>query len=366
MTEIAVSPLGDVEAFLADWRQALALNPSASFFLSAAWRRAWLEGRPPGAEIYAVRGHEAGRLVLVGAFGVTAPRAFIGPRSARLSEFGIDAFDSIYVEDNDFLTAPDAPEDARERALAAIVNATGAEEIVLRNSAPSLAAAASRAAEKLGWRLAVLRVQPVFAIDLAGARAKGDGAIHKTSSALKTKVNRAQRRYEERGPVVLRVARSEQERADIWQTLVDLHREGWARRGEAGSFANPAFAAFHERLQKIAPEATHLLEVRAAGEPIGCLYNFLHRGRVLNYQSGFRFEDDNQLTPGLLTHALAAQHYLEAGYDAYDLLAGDAEYKRRLAGATGQLSTIVLEKRGGVRAGFRRALKSLRRAVRPT
>jgi len=366
MTEIVVSPLDDIEPFLADWRLMYELNPAASFFLSPAWRRAWLEGQAPGATMYAVRGHEAGRLVLLGAFGAPAPRPLIGPSSARLSEFGVDAFDSIYVEDNDFLTAPDAPEDARDRALAAVIDAVGAEEIVLRNSAPSLSEAAARTAETLGWRRTVLRSQPVFAVDLAAARSAGAGALDKTSGALKTKINRAQRRYEERGPVELRVARSELDRAGIWRTLVDLHQEGWRRRDEAGAFANRAFVAFHERLQRLAPDATQLLEVRVGGEPIGCLYNFLHQGRVLNYQSGFRFEDDNQLTPGLLTHALAAQHYLEAGYDSYDLLAGDAEYKRRLADETGRLSTIVLEKRDGVRANLRRALKGLRRAVRPT
>ncbi len=214
--------------------------------------------------------------------------------------------------------------------------------------------------------LRLLRVQPVFAIDLAARCGDGAGALDKGSGALKAKINRAQRRYEERGPVELRVARSEQDRTGIWRTLVDLHQEGWRRRGETGAFANPAFVAFHERLQRLAPDATQLLEVRVGGEPIGCLYNFLHQGRVLNYQSGFRFEDDNQLTPGLVTHALAAQHYLEAGYDAYDLLAGDAEYKRRLADETGRLLTVVLEKRDGVRANLRRALKGLRRAVRPT
>ncbi|MEQ8936109.1 MAG: GNAT family N-acetyltransferase [Amphiplicatus sp.] len=366
MTEIVISPLDDVETFLADWGLVYELNPAASFFLSPAWRRAWLEGPAPGATIYVVRGRDEGKLVLLGAFGVPAPRALIGPRSARLSEFGVDAFDSIYVEDNDFLTAPEAPEDARARSLAAIVDIIGAEEVVLRNCTTSLAETAARTAEELGWRSITLRAQPVFAIDLCAARVMGAGAIDKASSALKTKVNRARRRYEARGPVVLRVARSEKDRAEVWRTLVSLHQEGWSRRGEAGAFANPAFVAFHERLQRIAPDATQLLEVQAAGEPIGCLYNFLHQGRVLNYQSGFRFEDDNQLTPGLLTHALAAQHYLEAGYDAYDLLAGDADYKRRLAEETGQLSTIVLEKRDGFRAGFRGALKGFRRAVRLT
>ncbi len=363
MTTLIVGALEDRESLLADWRRLYASSSARSFFLSPAWLCAWADGKPAGATAHIVRGRDGERLILLGAFGAPAPKPLIGPRSIRLAEYGVEAFDSIYVEDNDFLIAPDAPEDMREQALAAVAGTLGAEEIVLRNCARPLAEASARFAERHGWRRTLLRVQPVYALDLNAARAIGAGALGGRSGALRAKVKRAQRRYEERGPVALRVARSEQERKEIWRALIDLHQQAWRSRGEAGAFANPHFVAFHERLSKAAPEATQLVEVSVAGEPIGCLYNFLHQGRVLNYQSGFRFEDDNQRTPGLLTHALAAQHYLEEGFDAYDFLAGEAEYKKRLGEAAGELSTIVLEKRGGLRAGLRTALKELRRAA---
>lgn len=363
MTDVVVGALEDRESLLADWRRLYASSPVPSFFLSPAWLLAWAGGNPAGAATHIVRGLDGERLILLGVFGAPAPTPLIGPRSVRLAEYGIEAFDSVYIEDNDFLIAPDAPEDMRERALAAVADTLGAEEIVLRNSARALAEASARFAETHGWRRTLLRVQPVYALDLNAARAAGDGALGGRSAALRSKMKRAQRRYEERGLVALRVARSEQERLEAWRNLIDLHQEAWRSRGEAGAFSNPHFIAFHERLQKAAPEATQLVQVSVAGEPIGCLYNFLHRGRVLNYQSGFRFEEDNQLTPGLLTHALAMQHYLGEGYEAYDFLAGEAEYKKRLGEPAGALSTIVLEKPGRLRTALRSALKRLRRAA---
>ena len=107
-----------------------------------------------------------------------------------------------------------------------------------------------------------------------------------------------------------------------------------------------------------------MFEVSVGGRTIGVLYNFSHDGRVMNYQSGFRFEDDNRFAPGFVCHAMAAQHYLDAGYDAYDLLAGDADYKRRLAAPSTALTSLVVERPNWRRAARRFLKRSapLRRA----
>ena len=55
----------------------------------------------------------------------------------------------------------------------------------------------------------------------------------------------------------------------------------------------------------------------------GYLYNFVHRGWVAAYQSGFDFGDDaDRLRPGLVSHALAIEHYRRAGVRVYDFLGG--------------------------------------------
>lgn len=364
MIETAVIPLTDVARFLDDWRSLYAARERRSFFLSPAWIDAWLAGRPSDGGLYEARGLQNGRLVLLGAVGTPASVSppVLGARRAHLHEYGVDALDSIYIEDNDFLLAPDVGDEARAQAIAAITEATGAEEIVFRNCARPLVDETTRFAAAEGWRCSTLNVQPGFAVDLAAARADGAGALGKTSSALRAKINRALRRYQERGAVDLRVAQTDEDWTDLWDKLIGLHGKGWALRGEKGAFANPAFVAFHKRLRACAPDSLQLLELRAGEQTIGCLYNFLHQGRVLNYQSGFLYENDNQLTPGLLAHALAMQHYLEAGFDSYDLLAGDAGYKRRLAEQTTGVSTLVLEKRS-VRSSLRNSFRRLARGA---
>jgi CelD/BcsL family acetyltransferase involved in cellulose biosynthesis len=66
-------------------------------------------------------------------------------------------------------------------------------------------------------------------------------------------------------------------------------------------------------------------------EGVGVLYNFVDRGRVYFYQSGFHYSPDNRLKPGLVMHYLAVEHCLSNPELAeYDFLAGDSQYKRSL------------------------------------
>ncbi len=97
------------------------------------------------------------------------------------------------------------------------------------------------------------------------------------------------------------------------------------------------------------------------------LYNFVHQGTVYFYQSGFRYEEDNRLKPGHVTHALVIQACLDRGLDSYDFLASQASgsrYKQSLATDTRRLAWTVL-RRPTVRTHLVSALRRLKRLVRP-
>src|SRR5206468_187238 len=103
--------------------------------------------------------------------------------------------------------------------------------------------------------------------------------------------------------------------------------------GKPGAFASAHFIDFHRRLISTAAAVgeAELVRVTVGGEPIGYLYNLLHRGTVYFYLSGLRYEAaDNRIKPGLVTHALAIQHYLECGFATYDFMGGSSCYKTSL------------------------------------
>jgi hypothetical protein len=72
------------------------------------------------------------------------------------------------------------------------------------------------------------------------------------------------------------------------------------------------------------------------------LYNFVHDGRILNYQSGFLYEGDARLKPGLVSHVLSIEDSVARGERCYDFLAGPAGHKPHLANAEHAMKWIAI------------------------
>ncbi|MFZ5618904.1 MAG: GNAT family N-acetyltransferase [Pseudomonadota bacterium] len=338
-----------------EWTRVFAMS-DARFFLSPAWVETWLAAQQDGVEIGCVRVFDDLRGVYgMGLVGLPKRSSFIALREARLHEAGVETLDRIYLEYNDILLVRDAPAGAREAAIAAIFDALPkVDEFVFRNATAPLADAVEAIASDKKFAIARLNRQPVFELRL---KAEGEGF----SPSLRAKIRRSIRRYEERGEVRLQRAANEAERAVAWTELMRLHAETWSRRGVSGVFSERDFRAFHERLIAHHPSAVDFLRLTAGGETVGVLYNFVLGDRVCNYQSGFRYEADNQLVPGFVAHALAAARYRDEGFAIYDLMGGDADYKRRL-GVEGETLEMIVATRPGLRTKARSLARSIRRA----
>ncbi len=361
MTDIRVRRLEDIGGFLSRWTALYRCAENPSFYQSPAWMMAWL-GSTGSATLYGVEAEREGRILMMGVVGAGPRRpAVLGLKEVRLQETGEAALDDIYVEYNDFLTAPEAGADLRRDVIDALAREfADADALVFRNVRLPLAAAAREWASSGAWNCVTLQAQPVYVVDLGAVRSAGGDFLASLTGSFKAKLRRAMTGYEQRGALSCRVASTEDERRTAWERLAALHQESWRARGKPGSFANPKLVVFHEHLQRHAGEAVHLFEVRSGAETIGVLYNFVHESRVLNYQSGFKLEDDNKLTPGFVCHALACQYYMDAGFEIYDLLAGEADYKMRLGGQSETLTSLSLE-RASPRNKLRYLMKNLRR-----
>jgi hypothetical protein len=84
---------------------------------------------------------------------------------------------------------------------------------------------------------------------------------------------------------------------------------------------------------------------------------------VYAFQSGFRYEEDSRIKPGLVCHALALARYADEGALEYDFLAGDGQHKRSLATGTRTLTwTTLLRDSAWLRAAswLRERLSALR------
>lgn len=147
----------------------------------------------------------------------------------------------------------------------------------------------------------------------------------------RSQIQRCRRIYEETsGPVQFTAAATLEQALQYFDEMARLHNARWSLKGRAGSFSNRLAVEFHRKLiRTLWPSgAVELVCVRAGNANVGMLYNFLSLDKVYFYQSGFAYQQDNKLKPGLLTHSMAIENYRQRGLREYDFLAGDAQYKR--------------------------------------
>ncbi|MGN6104299.1 MAG: GNAT family N-acetyltransferase [Kofleriaceae bacterium] len=326
-----------------------------SYFLSWAWNENWLACLPREA---------APRLALFLDGDRPAAACFLGrqwqmrrgvvpTRGLHLNTTGVPRLDELLIEYNG-LVGGDLSLDALIAALPG-----GWDELYL----PGLherALGGIAEASSLQYRVLVDRRVPAYYVDLDKVRASDYLGL--LSSQTRGQVRRAQRAA---GALELEVATDERQAIDIYSELTALHGAQWRAKGEPGAFADPWFDRFHRRLiaQRLRHGEIQLVRLRAGARTIGCLYNLVWRGRVLQYQSGMGSFDDAKLKPGFLCHTAAIEHAAAAGLAVYDLLAGDMRYKKSLSTDVGWLMWARVQ-RWRLRFVVEEQLVQLRRARR--
>jgi CelD/BcsL family acetyltransferase involved in cellulose biosynthesis len=324
---VSVEPLRDLPAAEAVWR---ALEPRAdgSFFTSWTWVGSWLAATAVAARM--LTAHEGGRVVAAGVFG-SVPRGRL-----LLHETGNAAWDRLTVEYNDLLVARDAAEDPRPSCLAALAAQPDVRAIDLSGVDARWLAAASTAG--LPVRLAHRR--PTFAIRLDPADGGADAVIDRLGPNTRAALRQTLRRL---GPVAGRSAASLAEAHAFLDALIALHQDAWRARGQPGAFADARVRAFHHHMVEQGWRAgtVELFAVSGPGAPFAYLLNYCHGDVVHAYQSGIADGLPKRLKPGLTAHCVCAGHHARRGRRRYDLMAGDARYKRNLGAPAGDLLWIT-------------------------
>ncbi len=321
----ALRPAGDAQQLGDLWRRVEA-EADGSVFQSWLWLGCRFDERFRRALVLTIEAEE--RIVAIGLLGCGGRR--FGLSQYCLAETGVADEDSVFIEHNGPLVVRDRPE-ARAAWFAAALRPRAGLGWILRLSGlgPDDAAAARLAGVTDGG---MLRAAPWR--DLARLRAAGADCLDVISANTRQQINRAWRRYAASGPISVARAATVVE-AEAWlAALADLHRQTWEARGKAGAFAGAGFGRFHAALvaRGVACGAVDVLRVAAGDRVIGYLYNFVWRGRVSAYQSGFAYDPAQpHEKPGLVCHVAAMRHYQARGLDGYDFLAGDDRYKTSLA-----------------------------------
>ncbi len=325
------------------WRTLEATLPHPGIACGWTWTHTWLAhfgDLVPHQFAVAERDGEVRGLALV-TQGVRQKRGPVPVKTVHIGTAGEPPDDSVCVESNRLLVAPD---DRAEfaRGIFAAVNANGPrwEEFLLDGFVP--ADAAPFLDQDASF---FVRREPCPTADLAAIRQNGGDVIAALGKSTRASIRRSIRGF---GVVTTEWSETPDQAAVILDELIDLHQRRWTESGKPGVFASHRFTGFHRELipRLMAEGKAFLFRARGDVGTIGCLYGFIEDGRVLFYQSGFGQFEDSKLSPGLVTHALCMQQCLERGLREYDFLMGDMRYKRELATTERELIWAVASRRG--------------------
>lgn len=351
--------------WLASQWQALEERADAPFFLSWDWIGTWLAmvGATPALLI----GRRGDEIVLLGLL-VAARRkeAIFAANGLHLHATGDQQQDVITIEYNGFLVDRSAAGgEAEHAALAYLMGGVSVggkrrDELYLRGVTEEF----RRHVPERGHIERLLGHQPSWRVDLQTVRDAGKPYVQTLGSNTRHQIRRSLRLFEAAGPVSLARAGTLDEAHTFMQGLKALHQSYWTARGKPGAFAYPFYERFHDRMiETCLPKGTvELVRVSRGDEPVGYLYNFVHRGHVYAYLSGFRYEEDSKRKPGLVTHALCIEQHVRDGSRVYDFMAGNSRYKENL-GEPGPAMVHILLEIPTPTLRLENALRTMRRAA---
>jgi CelD/BcsL family acetyltransferase involved in cellulose biosynthesis len=314
------------------WRE-LEARADGSFFLSWHWIGCWL--RETGLRPSLIVGRLDEKIVTLALVATRHMRrhGWLGATTLLLHETGDPAIDIGFIEYNGFLVDRTLGEAAVARCLGFIIGTktVGAEEwdeLYLGGIPETYIPIV----EACGLPLRIVARKPTASIDLAALRAERRPYLDAPSANTRQQIRRAMRLYAARGTLHLDAAHDVAQAMEFFDGLKALHHARWFGRGRRSAFSYPFLERFLRALiARCQPDGTvELLRISVGTEPIGYLYNFVYRGWVGTYLSGFAYEDDPRLKPGLVSYSLCAERHLARGALVQDFLAGDERYKTSL------------------------------------
>jgi len=313
-------------ALRALWTE-LEARSNITFYLSWSWIGAWIE--EAGMPDLVLVGRAGGEPVCLGLLrrGVQRRHGFVRSRTLYLHETGDEEKDVIFIEYNGLLT------DRRfgrlePRALAFLREVGGFDEVQLGGVAED----GYEAVRAAGYRTHVHALKTTAFVDLKAIRAAGGDYLASISSNTRYQIRRALRIYEGRGPLTLQPALSVAEALAFFDAMGELHERAWRQKSEGGAWRFPFLLAFHRRLiaASFPDGGIEIVRIACGEAPIGYIHCLVRDGWFGSYLSGFAYEADNKVKPGLVSFYLYIEEKLKSSGDIFDFLAGDHRYKTSL------------------------------------
>ena len=342
---ITLQPVVSAEEIADRWLD-LERRSDCSFFQSWAWIGCWLRHLPADLVPNLVT-VSVGRIVV--GLGVLVARrrqshTLLNARTVYLNETGDPKIDPLGLEYNGFLADRATAAPVVEAFMKWFASQQRWDELVLGGLNPTWTQEYMTVARGAGLAVRALDSSPCYHVDLEAIRQSGGDYLMSLSRNTRYQIRRAMRLYATGGSLSIAAAADADKALRFFDGLRDLHEKSWAQRGQSGAFANQTSGKFHADLvlTRFDNGEIQLLRVCTGSRVIGYLYNLVKGGMVHAYQSGFRYDSDPRLKPGLICHALAIDYNIRSGAGIYDFMAGESQYKKSLGTRTDSMMWLVV------------------------
>lgn len=312
-----------------------------SFFQSFVWTDAWLTiGIKYVKPLIFKSGSDVVGICLVGK-GHSRDLKIIPYNTVFLSQAGRSNVDIVTSEYNDILVLPEYAASARQafvRYFAREKKFFGNERIILERIPESSLTDFTHP----DYETEIYKREEAVIIHF-----KEHSEETLFSKSFLSKIKRSVRFYHEKygEPKFERAANVTQ--AQNWfAELGKLNQIRYRNKGTLSAWDYPELVRMHRALldRYFKDGVAELIRVKAGEKPVGYLYNFLYRGRVYFYMSGFELEADNKAKPGLLTHYFCILDHFRSGAETYDFLAGHYRYKYEMGVPGDKMVSVCMTK----------------------
>jgi len=329
------------------WRN-LEKRADASFFQSWHWIGTWIDCLPVDIVPELLQVDRGGMVV---GLAVLVPRTVyrhgcVRSKGLFLNRTGDPRLDSLTIEYNGFLAERGAEHEVAQAGMEVLLAGRKDWDELFLDGIHEPEVFGGFSTEKT--QLHTSKLDACRYVDLAALRGNGQEYVAALGQSTRYNIRRSLREYEKRGPLAIDEAGDLTQARTYFKGLIRLHQHYWEQKGEPGAFSNLFLTTFHEKLvsRGFSEGVVQLLRVTAGAAEVGYLYNYVYRGHVYNYQSGFDYAGGTlHERPGLVCHALAIAYNLRKGHAVYDFMAGDSDYKRSLSTASQTLAWQVMQRR---------------------
>jgi hypothetical protein len=322
------------------WTSMVEQCSSAHIFLDWYWIGTWLKLIAPITPVW-IKCYEGGSCVGMTLVCHTGRSSLFGYQSGWFTKTGQQKYDQIWIEYNDILAKPEC----HNKVIQSVLDWCATQDV--DNWLVEITATPEAWLEHAAFTIECDKT-PAYGVDLDPSYSDINCYLATRSANGRSTIRRAIRFVDEHYGEVKLLTYQNRPPTEVWHEMSQLHQERWRHTAENSGFANPYFVQFHEQLMATPTTNCHseILAFYAGKHCLGYTYNLIKDGHVYFYLSGINYSDDNnRYRPGLVMHAMAIQYFAQAGYQFYDFMGGDSQYKRSLATSSYALARVSLRKK---------------------